>query len=452
MVKKVTQMSEVPERAVILAAGFGTRMGRKPKGLVRVAGKEILWRTITMLSRLGVSEFIVVTNPKYAQAYSDFLDRVKLNADVRIVINKEPERGNGYSLHVARGFTRGRFILTMSDHVYSEEFLRAAVMGSGLIADRTPRFADVGEATKVKVSNGRVVKVGKELEEWDAVDTGFFIVDDRIFDVTSRMVKEAEVLRLSDVVEAAGLKVTFVDGLPWMDVDTPEDAVKARRMLVKTAVKGTGDGFISRHLNRKISTRISYLLVEHVGPYPVTVVTFLVGILSGLLNLLSPPIAAVIYQIDSILDGVDGELARARLESTKFGGYLDSILDRYVDGVFLAVLAYKTLSEPSWYLIALMALLGSVMVSYSTERFRGEYCSNPYSIIKGLRYVPGKRDERIFLSFVMIPLGLIKPFFVVIAALTNFRVLLTVLFAGRKSFMTENYLTSMKYSKKGKEV
>ncbi len=60
----------VPERAVILAAGLGTRMGRKPKGLVRVAGREILYRTMRLLQENGVKKFIVVTNERYAPPLS----------------------------------------------------------------------------------------------------------------------------------------------------------------------------------------------------------------------------------------------------------------------------------------------------------------------------------------------------------------------------------------------
>ena len=420
--------------AVVLAAGLGTRMGGKPKGLVRVAGREILYRTMRLLQRNGVERFLIVTNERYAELYREFVERNGFNAE--LVINPEPEMGNGHSLHLARGRVSGRFVLVMSDHVYSEAFVAEAIKGNGLIADRRPRWVDVDEATKVKVKDGRVERIGKGLKDWDAVDTGFFVLDEGIFRVTEALENEKNGdYSLSEVVERAKLPVTFVDGLGWTDVDTPEELKRARKMLVFTAVKGTGDGFISRHINRKISTRISYLLVERVAPNGMTVITFAIGILSALLTLVSLPAAGILYQLSSILDGVDGELARVQMRASRFGGYIDSILDRYVDGTFLALLAYSTLREPLWYLVALLALLGSVMVSYSTERFKAAYGEDAYSCIPALRRLPGKRDERIFMTmlFLLYPArASLEVLFLLLAVLTNVRVALTVYFVHKK--------------------
>ncbi|ASA78021.1 bifunctional L-myo-inositol-1-phosphate cytidylyltransferase/CDP-L-myo-inositol myo-inositolphosphotransferase [Thermococcus sp. 5-4] len=424
----------VPKTAVILAAGLGTRMGKRPKGLLKVARREILYRTLTLLRQNGVERFIIVTNERYAGLYREFIEGHGLNAE--LVINPEPEKGNGHSLHLVKNRVSGRFVLVMSDHVYGEEFIREALRGSGLITDRKPRWTDVGEATKVRVRNGRVEGIGKSLDEWDAVDTGFFVLGETIFEITEALEREREGdYPVSEVVKRAKLEVTFLDGLPWTDVDTPSDLKRARRMLVKTAVKGTGDGFISRHLNRKVSTEISYLLVEKATPNQMTVVTFVLGMISAFLTLLSLPLAGILYQISSILDGVDGELARAQMMTSRFGGYIDSLLDRYVDGAFLTLLAYSTLREPLWYLIALLALLGSVMVSYSTERFKAAYGENAYSSIPALRKLPGKRDERIFLTmlFLLYPVeASVKALFLLLSIITNLRVVMTAWLIGRK--------------------
>ncbi len=260
-------------KAVILAAGLGTRLGGIPKPLLKVGGCEIILRTMKLLSPY-VSEFIIVAS-RYADQLDEFLKDKGFN--YRIVRHNRPEKGNGYSLLVAKDYVSGKFILTMGDHVYGKQFIEKAVNGEGVIADREPKFVDIEEATKIRVAEGRVAEIGKNLKEFDCVDTGFFVLDDTIFEYAEKLVNREEI-PLSEVVRLAKLPVTYVDGEFWMDVDTKEDVRRANRALLLAAVKGSGDGFISRNLNRKISTRISAAIVNIVSPNQITLISFLVGI------------------------------------------------------------------------------------------------------------------------------------------------------------------------------
>ncbi|WP_370456699.1 NTP transferase domain-containing protein [Thermococcus sp. 2319x1] len=158
-------------KAVILAAGLGTRMGKlskeTPKGLIKVAGREILYRTMKILEMEGIDEFVIVTNPLYKEKFGGFLR--KNNFRYRLVINEFPERGNGYSLYLARPYVSERFVVVMSDHIYEEAFIREALKGKGLIVDREGKLTNTEEATKVKIEDGRVADIGKALEEYDAL-------------------------------------------------------------------------------------------------------------------------------------------------------------------------------------------------------------------------------------------------------------------------------------------
>ncbi len=417
-------------KAVILAAGLGTRLGGVPKPLLKVGGCEIILRTMRLLSPY-VSDFVIVTS-HYAARIDEFLKDKGFS--YMIVKHDRPEKGNGYSLLMAEDFVSSKFILVMGDHVYSEEFVKEAVKGEGVIADREPRFVDISEATKIKVENGRVAEIGKNLESFDCIDTGFFVLDKRIFEVAKKMV-EREEIPLSDVIREAKTPVTYVDGKLWMDVDTKEDIKKANRALVRAAVKSSGDGFISRHLNRKISTAISAILVNRVNPSQMTVLSFLTGIFSSLMVFLSPPIAGIIYQLSSILDGCDGEIARASLSTSRKGGYVDSILDRFVDFLFLAFLA---MLHPESLKVALFAIFGSVMVSYTTEKYKAEFGESIYGKIRIMNYLPGKRDERIFLVMVFCLLSWLNSIWIywmfwAIAVLSIFRVVATLTAVALKS-------------------
>lgn len=421
--------------AVILCAGAGTRLrtltGDAPKPLVKVAGREILYRTLYLLSKAGVEEFVIVVNPQNREPIESFLKETGVSYS--IVINEKPERENGYSLLLASDSVReDRFVLTMGDHLYSEEFIAQAIGGEGLIVDSLALYTDREEATKVLCEGGRVRDIGKELRRFTGYDTGFFVLERKIFEVAGRLAEKKERLTLSEIVREAQLKCTFVSGKFWTDVDTPEDLRRARRELIRSSAKGSGDGFVARHLNRKLSLRVSEKLVDRVSPNQATGIVFLIGILSALVALLNPPLGGLLYQFSSMLDGIDGEIARASMRTTRFGGWLDSVLDRFVDFSFLSALAFRM--EPSGYALlwVLSALFGSLMVSYTTERFRGAYQEDAYRALPLLRYLPGRRDERILFTAVMTLMGWFLPLFVILSLVTNLRVLLTVYLVWRE--------------------
>ena len=119
------------------------------------------------------------------------------------------------------------------------------------------------------------------------------------------------------------------------------------------------DGFVSRFLNRPVSSRITRLLVKlPIHPNGLTMSIFIFPMLAWLFlmrgDYLSIVIGAAIFQGFSILDGCDGELARAKNLESKFGERLDYFcdfmasllyvlglgmgLDRVTEGVVCAVL------------------------------------------------------------------------------------------------------------------
>jgi len=99
------------------------------------------------------------------------------------------------------------------------------------------------------------------------------------------------------------------------------------------------DGFVSRFLNRPISSRITRVLVKFpVHPSAFTASIFVLPVTAGIFLLrgdyFSILVGAVIFQVFSILDGCDGEIARAKNLESKFGERLDNVCD------FLGSLVY----------------------------------------------------------------------------------------------------------------
>jgi len=76
-------------------------------------------------------------------------------------------------------------------------------------------------------------------------------------------------------------------------------------------------------------------------------------------------LATVLLLLSGFCDALDGMLARLYHETTPFGGFLDSLLDRYADAVVYAGIIIGGLCDPLW---GLTALIGSLLVSYTRAR------------------------------------------------------------------------------------
>src|SRR6266513_5934907 len=99
------------------------------------------------------------------------------------------------------------------------------------------------------------------------------------------------------------------------------------------------DGFVSRFLNRPISRRITRVLLKFpIHPNACTIAIFALALIASAFlvrgDYLSVVIGAAIFQVFSVLDGCDGEIARAKNLESKFGERLDNFCD------FLASLLY----------------------------------------------------------------------------------------------------------------
>jgi CDP-diacylglycerol---glycerol-3-phosphate 3-phosphatidyltransferase len=141
-----------------------------------------------------------------------------------------------------------------------------------------------------------------------------------------------------------------------------------------------GDSLLStraKEAGRALLAPVVRLAVAlHLTPNTITVVGFLVvtaaAVLVGTGNLL---IGAVILTAGSLLDAVDGALARATGSGSTFGSFLDSTLDRAAEAVLyggIAAYFLATSSAPTVpVLLALIALAGSFMVSYTRARAEG---------------------------------------------------------------------------------
>lgn len=158
------------------------------------------------------------------------------------------------------------------------------------------------------------------------------------------------------------------------------------------------DGPVSRLINRRISVPLANTLRHTpITPNQVSCVALgIAGIATWLLVVGRNIEAGLLIQVSSIIDGVDGDLARAKNVASRFGGTFDAVLDRYADAAIAAGLAWYAVEQEGhrYGLVAGIAVLtGFLLVSYSRARLEREGGTDVASEMLGI----ASRDVRLLL-------------------------------------------------------
>jgi choline kinase/phosphatidylglycerophosphate synthase len=336
----------VVKTAVILAAGNGSRLrrvsGSLPKPLIRVAGVPLIERVMRTALKAGIESFVIVTGYE-SERIRAFVERIPdLNDRVTWVHNPDYHLPHGGSVLAAREAAPEDFALLMSDHLFEPEalsrLLRAPRRPDECLLGVDSNLAgifDTDDATKVRLSGDRIADIGKSLEAFDAVDTGLFVCSPRLFDALAACASGGGGCSLSDGVRRLAregrMSAVDIGQAAWQDVDTPEALRHAEGMLYRSTRKPT-DGPVSRWLNRPISIQFSRAFIAlGVTPNQISFLTLLLGLMAAWSiscgNYAHVAIAGLLFQLSSILDGSDGEVAKLRMTGSRKGEWIDTLVD-----------------------------------------------------------------------------------------------------------------------------
>lgn len=210
---------------------------------------------------------------------------------------------------------------------------------------------------------------------------------------------------------------------------------EARRAAEWKLIRGMNKAFegpVDALVNWRFSMRITRVLARRslaVTPNQVTVLAIVVGLGAALLasrgGYAGLALAGVLLEVNSILDSVDGELARLRFQYSNFGQWLDNVADDLVDNAFIAGVGWAL--GGIWLPIALGAaggrLTNSIVQTTAVYRRTGTSDAfafrwwfeaagatavevyDPKAITTWLRSL-GRRDTYIFLWMIACAAGL----------------------------------------------
>lgn len=233
-------------QCLIIAAGQGSRLRSRAasKPLAEIAGRPLIEHVVRRARAGGASRFVVVTGYA-AEGIEQFLERFAAQEALPIdwVRNEDWLKPNGHSVLAAAAALEDEFLLVMSDHLVDPAIVASAIAAprTGALVLAVDRIVDnplidLDDATKVVTGeDGRIVRLGKTLTGYDAIDTGVFRSGPPLLAAIRESIAAGGQGSLSEGVQRLaerGLAFALdVSGHWWLDVDNPRALELAEQRL-----------------------------------------------------------------------------------------------------------------------------------------------------------------------------------------------------------------------------
>lgn len=232
-------------RAVIVAAGTSSRLypltKELPKCLLEIGGKSLITRSVETLKANGINELCIVVGFEKDKIINH------LGNDLEFIINSDFEINNDMaSLWYAKSFAKGKpFVYLHSDLLYHPGIIAMLELQKEENLYMVDKTSNDLEAMKVLVKDGAYVKSNKEIPlkesygEWLGISKFSSDTSSRLFDVMDEIIDEGnlkcyDTFAFNRLVERGeNLPVKDVAGLPWIEIDFPEDLARAENEIIK---------------------------------------------------------------------------------------------------------------------------------------------------------------------------------------------------------------------------
>ena len=235
-------------RAVILAAGVGKRLWpvtqHKPKCLIEIGGQTLLSRYLEVLASVQIRDVTIVVGYKQEMIRAAVGTQHR-GVSISYLVNEEFHRGSISSLWIARSVLSDDVVIMDADVLFHREILRRLVdspFTNCLLMDDTVK--QTGEECMVVVAGGRVIALSKKMpERYDVAGEGVGFLKVRRADTAHvigslkgyidqgrwEMEYEDGLLQYFQDVKVGHEKI---GGLPWTEIDFPEDITQAEREVL----------------------------------------------------------------------------------------------------------------------------------------------------------------------------------------------------------------------------
>ncbi|WP_330630927.1 bifunctional sugar-1-phosphate nucleotidylyltransferase/acetyltransferase [Halocatena halophila] len=230
------------DTAVVLAAGEGTRLRpltrNRPKPMLPAGNRPILEYVLDALIEAGIERLCLIVGYKRSRVQEHFGPTYR---DVPIEYVVQPKQlGSGHALQQARGKLDGSFVVVNGDRVIEPSLVTDVLEASESDDAATLAVLERPAANRygaVVMRDSAIVELIEKPEtEYQLVNGGVYVFDERIFDALAETPRRNGSLLLTDAVDMLIYEATVrgvrTEGL-WADATYPWDLLTVSRALLE---------------------------------------------------------------------------------------------------------------------------------------------------------------------------------------------------------------------------
>ncbi|MCE8423913.1 MAG: NTP transferase domain-containing protein [Candidatus Methanoperedens sp.] len=238
-------------KAVVLAAGQGTRMGpltrNTPKVMLPIANKPLLYHVIRSAYDAGIRDFVIVVGYGEQIIKEYFKDGSSMGVRIEYV-HQEKQLGTADAVGSAEGMVDERFLVLNGDIIVSAAHIKK-LTGCGSDAVLTARHVDnPSEYGVLEVRDNRVLRIIEKPANppTNLANAGIYVFPISIFDAIHKtglsVRKEYEITDSLQMFIDEGKDVGFLElGDKWMDIGKPWELLEANEYflsILEPVIKG----------------------------------------------------------------------------------------------------------------------------------------------------------------------------------------------------------------------
>ena len=225
-------------KVVILAGGLGTRISEetmdKPKPMVEIAGKPILWHLMNVFAIQGYTDFVVATGYK-GEVISEWVKNVTENWSIATLDTGQETQTGGRILEFMKNSNDERFFATYGDGLANVDL--GSLLDFHLHHGKSATVTAVRPPARFGVlesSNGLVTRFA-EKNQTDSgwINGGFFVLEKSIMPYIKGLDEPFESGALSRLVKERKL-MAFHHGGFWQPMDTLREKQELERFATQT--------------------------------------------------------------------------------------------------------------------------------------------------------------------------------------------------------------------------